>query len=87
MQPKTEVTNLAHREVSTMKMKKRKAAVGVVAWRRKPANVNTARAMLANKQSAPVRQNPGKFCERLTANRFVPKNLLDGVMAHSTVTL
>ena|SRR6267154_4339520 len=87
MQPKTDVANLAHKEITTMKKKKRRAAIAVVAWRRKATKVNTARAMLANKQSAAARQNLCKFCEGLTANRFVPKNLLDAVMVHSSVTL
>ena len=38
-----------------MKTKKRRAAVVVVAWRRKDTKINTARAMLANKKSAAVR--------------------------------
>ena len=58
----------------------------VLAWKRKATKVNTARAMLANKHSAAMPQNLGKFCERLMANSVVPKNLLNGVMAHSTVT-
>src|SRR5260370_30163928 len=41
-----------------MKKKKSRAAIAVVAWRRKPMMVNAARAMLAKKTSAPVRQNP-----------------------------
>jgi hypothetical protein len=87
MQPKTGVTNVAHKEITTMKKKKSRAAIEVVAWRRKATKVNTAITMLANKQSAAARQNLCKFCEGLTANRFVPKNLLDAVMVHSSVTL
>jgi hypothetical protein len=87
MHPNSDVAKLAHREISTMKRKKRRAAFAVVTWRRKATKVNPARAMLAKKQSAAVRQSPGKFCDRLTANRFNPKSLLEGVMAHSTVTL
>jgi hypothetical protein len=56
MQPKSDATNLAQREISTMK--KGRTAIGVVAWSRKAAKVNTAIAMLAIKQSAAVRQNP-----------------------------
>jgi len=87
MHPQTDVANLAHREVSTMKKKKRRAAVTVVAWRRNAIKVNKPRPMLADKHSAAIRENLGKFCNRLTANSFVPKNRLDRVMAHSTLTL
>jgi len=87
MHPQTDVANLAHREISTTKKKKRRAAVAVVAWTRKAAKVKTPRPMLANRHSAAIRQSPGKFCNRLTANSFVPKNGLDGLMAHSTLTL
>ncbi len=87
MQPKTDVTNVAQKEITTMKKKKSRAAIEVVAWRRKATKFNTAITMLANKQSAAARQNLCKFCEGLTANRFVPKNLLDAVMVHSSVTL
>jgi hypothetical protein len=87
MQPKTDATNVAHKEITTMKKKKSRAAIEEVAWRRKATKVNTTRAMLANKQSAAARQNLCQFCEGLTANRFVPKNLLDAVMVHSSVTL
>jgi len=70
-----------------MKKKKRRAAVAVVARTRKAAKVKTPKPMLAKKHSAAIRQNPGKFCNRLTAISFVPKNGLDGVMTHSTLTL
>src|ERR1019366_2158897 len=54
---KTAGTNLAHREISTMRKKKRTATVEGMTWRRKLTNVNTAKPMLANKHSAAVRQN------------------------------
>jgi hypothetical protein len=40
-----------------MKKKKRRAAIGVVAWRLKATKVNAARTMLANKHSGAMRQN------------------------------
>lgn len=87
MQPKADATNVAHKEITTMKKKKRRAAIAVVAWRRKATKANTARAMPANKHCAAARQNLCKFREGLTADRFVPKNLLDAVMVHSSFTL
>lgn len=87
MQLKSDAMKLAHREINTMNKKKRRAAVTVVTWRRKATKVNTARTMPTNKQSVAVRQNAGKSRDRLAANKFVPKSLLDGVMAHSRVTL
>ena len=42
--------------------------------------------MLANRHSATVRKSLGPFCEHVTAIKFVPKNLLDGVTAHPAGT-